>query len=57
MSRYDIDQFVKLWAQERLTPEQAVGQLLLHLRETLQRLKRLEERVGLSPAPGPGDEK
>lgn len=48
MSQYNLQQFVKLWAQERLTVEQAVGQLLLHIRELSERMARVEQQLRLT---------
>jgi hypothetical protein len=43
MNRYDIEHLIKLWAQEELTPEQAVGQLLLHIKSLSERVNKLEQ--------------
>lgn len=43
MNRYDIDHLIKLWAQEGLTHEQAVGQLLLHIKSLSERVSKLEQ--------------
>ncbi|MBI3959631.1 MAG: hypothetical protein HY328_12550 [Chloroflexi bacterium] len=56
MSQYNLQQFVKLWAQERLTTEQAIGQILLHLQELAERLKALEQRMRSSTAAESGEE-
>lgn len=56
MSQYNLQQFVKLWAQERLTTEQAIGQILLHLQELAERLKTLEQRMRSSTAAESGEE-
>jgi hypothetical protein len=45
MSQYVLPQFIKLWAQERLTTEQAIGQVLLHLQELAERVRLLEQRT------------
>ena len=42
MAMYELSQLTKLWAQEKITPEQAVGQLLLHINELAERVGRLE---------------
>lgn len=55
MSQYNLQQFVKLWAQERLTVEQAVGQLLLHIRELSERVARVEQQMRLTPDGGPDE--
>jgi len=52
MSRYDTTQLVKMWAQETLTSEQAIGQILQHLQALEERIKRVEQRAGSRNAPG-----
>lgn len=42
MAVYDLSQLTKLWAQEKITAEQAVGQLLLHISDLAERVGRLE---------------
>jgi hypothetical protein len=37
MNRYEIDQLIKFWAME-----QAVGQLLLHIKTLTERVAKLE---------------
>ncbi|MFN8486140.1 MAG: hypothetical protein U0350_01030 [Caldilineaceae bacterium] len=56
MSKYDFEELVKMWALEQLTAEQAIGQMLLQLRELLERVNRLERALRLRPSdatPGP----
>lgn len=56
MNRYEIDQLVKLWGQEQLTVEQAIGQLLLYVKVLVEQVGKLEQsqrtqhRSGPSPA-------
>lgn len=45
MSQYDLSQFIKLWAQERITSEQAIGQILLQLQTLTERMKAVEQQV------------
>jgi len=45
MSQYDLSQFIKLWAQERITSEQAIGQILLQLQTLTERMKVVEQQV------------
>ncbi|MCA9957805.1 MAG: hypothetical protein KC413_05450 [Anaerolineales bacterium] len=45
MSSYDLKQLVTMWQREKLTPEQAIGQVLLHLEVLAARLGELEKRV------------
>jgi hypothetical protein len=57
MSRYDLEELVKLWALEKITVEQMIGQVLLHLRALADRVNVLEQNdrarsAGASPAPG-----
>lgn len=42
MAVYDFSQLTKLWAQDKITTEQAVGQLMLHLSDLAERVSRLE---------------
>lgn len=45
MSQYNLQQFIKLWAQEKLTTEQAIGQILLQIQELSERVKQVEQQV------------
>ncbi len=45
MSRYQPRELVSKWAQETLTLEQAVGQILLYVQELLERIEQLERQV------------
>lgn len=42
MSHYNLDELITRWEQEKLTTEQAVGQILLVLRALTERLRDLE---------------
>ena len=42
MSHYSIEELIKLWANQQVTAEQAIGQLLLHTKEILKRLAEIE---------------
>ena len=56
MSKYDFEELVKMWALEQITTEQAIGQMLLQLRELLDRVNRLERTLRIRPSdanPGP----
>lgn len=44
MSTYLFDEFLRQWAQGSLTPEQAIGHLLQHVRLQHERLSTLEGR-------------
>jgi hypothetical protein len=50
MSRYDLEQLIKLWAQEQVTAEQVLGQVLLQLRDLVERVGRLERVAHIRPA-------
>ena len=39
-----IDQVIKLWETGQITPEQAIGKILLWLRELYSRLSKLENK-------------
>jgi len=42
MSIESIEQVIKLWETGQITPEQAIGKILLWLRELYNRLSKLE---------------
>jgi hypothetical protein len=44
MGSYNLDELITLWEREKLTTEQAVGQMLLILRTLSQRIRELEQR-------------
>lgn len=46
MGLYAYDELVAHWTNERITTEQAIGQLLLHMGTVYERLRTLERRVG-----------
>lgn len=56
MSMYDFKQLLQRWEQEELTPEQAIGQLLLHLQALRDRLGAVERRLAQERG-GKGEEK
>ncbi len=58
MSKYELEEIVRMWALEQITHEQVSGQILLHLRSLNERLEQLE-RVGRSqpPKPTPGKQR
>jgi hypothetical protein len=56
MSQYEMPQLIKMWAQEMLTSEQAIGQLLLRVQALEERVKRVEQRVRPRGRPGPATE-
>lgn len=45
MSSYDLNQVIKMWEQEKLVAEQAIGQILLHLQALSVRIGLLEKRL------------
>jgi len=45
MNPYELKQILKLWEQETLTVEQAIGQILLHLQSFNERVGQLEQRL------------
>ncbi|MCB9147155.1 MAG: hypothetical protein H6641_00205 [Caldilineaceae bacterium] len=45
MSQYELPVLVKRWAQEAVTVEQTIGQILLYLEDILERLQRLEQQA------------
>lgn len=52
MSQYELPHLIKRWAQEAVTPEQVIGQILLHLNDLLERVKKLEQGAQKSQATG-----
>lgn len=44
MAMYNLSQLMKLWAQDKVTQEQAIGQILLHLNDLAERLSKLEQK-------------
>jgi hypothetical protein len=42
MKHYTLKELIILWEQERITPEQAIGQILLILTSHHQRLLKVE---------------
>lgn len=45
MGTYSLEGVVRAWEQERLTTEQAIGQILLLLQELEERLRSTERRL------------
>ena len=44
MSSYTLDELIKKWAKEELTPEQTIGQVLLQMQTLSTRIGNLEKR-------------
>lgn len=42
MNAYDLSQLIRLWEQEKVTPEQVIGQILLQVRSLTERVAKLE---------------
>ncbi|MEZ4708850.1 MAG: hypothetical protein R3A44_16700 [Caldilineaceae bacterium] len=51
MSLYELPILIKRWAQEAVTVEQTIGQILLYLEEILERLKKLEQHAQSRQSP------
>jgi chaperonin cofactor prefoldin len=58
MATYELEKIIKLWEVEKLTTEQAIGQMLQviqelqgQLREVQKRLRELERRQEDRPMP------
>ncbi len=45
MSSYNLNQLIKMWAQEELSTDQAVGQMLLQMQALSARIGELEKRL------------
>jgi len=54
MGVYALDVLVSKWAKGELSPEQAIGQILLAMQELSGRLAQLEERVARWTRAKPG---
>jgi hypothetical protein len=50
MGTYGLDGVIKAWRLDKLTSEQAVGQILLLLKEFEERLTLVENKVWSRPA-------
>ena len=44
MGTYNLDELITLWEREKLTTEQAVGQILLIMRLLSERIRDMERR-------------
>ncbi len=44
-SRYTLKELISMWARERISQEQAIGQILLQLEHLAQRLEAVERQV------------
>ena len=55
MSRYNLQELVSLWARDRLTTEQAIGQVLLHIEYLSKRVSEVEKRTNPARLPGRGE--
>ncbi len=54
MGLYAYDELVAHWKNERITTEQAIGQVLLHLGAVYERLRQVERRIhSITPASSP----
>lgn len=42
MTPHDLSNLIRLWEQERVTTEQVIGQLLLHMHSLTERVIKLE---------------
>jgi hypothetical protein len=56
MSHYTIDELIARWRNEELTAEQAIGQILLLLKEQERRRKEAQREPGGDAARGKGGE-
>ena len=45
MGTYGLDGVIRAWGQEKLTIEQAIGQILLLLCQLEERLRSIEQRL------------
>jgi hypothetical protein len=54
MGTYGLQELIRRWGRDQLTPEQAIGQILLLLVELHERLQELERRKEPPPKRPPG---
>jgi hypothetical protein len=45
MSAYKLEELIRLWTAEKVSVEQAIGQILLLIKERDGRLRELERRI------------
>lgn len=45
MSTYDLNRMIEMWGLEKLTAEQAIGQIMLHLRSLSKRVGDIEKNM------------
>ncbi len=45
MGLYPLEELVSGWKHERLTVEQTIGQLVLHVEAVYERLRTIEQRI------------
>ena len=45
MSAYSLDELIAKWKLAEVTPEQAIGQMLLLLQALLERLEAVEKKL------------
>jgi chromosome segregation ATPase len=45
MGFHELEKLIVLWETEQITIEQAIGQILQHLREIKARMRELERRL------------
>ncbi|MGQ0602679.1 MAG: hypothetical protein ACT4QE_13420 [Anaerolineales bacterium] len=57
MGTYGLDGVIKAWRLDKLTSEQAIGQILLLLKEFEDRLTLVESKVWKKPAASEGTPK
>ena len=50
MSKYNVEEIIKLWATEQITVDQAIGQILLHLQALTKRVLELEQEGRKPPS-------
>jgi hypothetical protein len=45
MSAYDLNQLLRLWTADKLTSEQAIGQIIQQIQALSERISELERKV------------
>jgi len=55
MSTYGLERVIHMWSVDKLTAEQAIGQILLLMQEMEERVKELERRADAQRVRGTGE--
>ena len=45
MAAYQLEELIQMWAADKITQEQAIGQILLQVQSLSERIGKLERRL------------